>query len=401
MFEINLRVVRLLADLHGQGACTRDLSRQLACRRGQFLRGNRVVNQPPLRGGASVDRLAGEEHLERALAADCPAELHHGRGAEEADFDAWCRELRLFCRNRQVACCNQLASGRRRHALHLGNHRLRNGMQLHHQLRTQVKNFPVIGHRPAHHLAQVMAGGKHLSLGRQNRRLHTAVAPYLAQTGDQLAHQTERKRVSPLWAVQRYHRNIVLSRHLQGLICHDLVPQYDNTGVSLSPNERIRVLITGGTFDKEYDEINGRLFFKDSHLAEMLSLGRCRLPVELRTLMMVDSLDMTDADRNLIVEQCRAIPEARIVITHGTDTMAETARVLASSIESKTIVLTGAMIPYKFGSSDGLFNLGSALAFVQTLPPGVYLVMNGRCFDAGRVRKNRQTGIFEETIEEG
>ncbi|MBV8553874.1 MAG: asparaginase [Acidobacteriaceae bacterium] len=171
--------------------------------------------------------------------------------------------------------------------------------------------------------------------------------------------------------------------------------------MSLSPNERIRVLITGGTFDKEYDEINGRLFFKDSHLAEMLSLGRCRLPVELRTLMMVDSLDMTDADRNLIVEQCRAIPEARIVITHGTDTMAETARVLASSIESKTIVLTGAMIPYKFGSSDGLFNLGSALAFVQTLPPGVYLVMNGRCFDAGRVRKNRQTGIFEETIEEG
>ncbi len=167
--------------------------------------------------------------------------------------------------------------------------------------------------------------------------------------------------------------------------------------MSLAANERIRVLITGGTFDKEYDEINGRLFFKDSHLAEMLSLGRCELPVEIRTLMMVDSLDMTDTDRKLIVEQCRAIPEARIVITHGTDTMSETARVLSEQVAGKTIVLTGAMIPYKFGSSDGLFNLGSALAFVQTLPAGVYVAMNGRCFEASRVRKNRDTGMFEET----
>ena len=170
--------------------------------------------------------------------------------------------------------------------------------------------------------------------------------------------------------------------------------------MSPSPSERIRVLVTGGTFDKEYDEINGRLFFKDSHLIEMLSLGRCRLALEVRTLMMVDSLEMTSADRNLIAEQCRAVPEARIVITHGTDTMADTARMLAERVAGKTIVLTGAIIPYKFGSSDGLFNLGSALAFVQTLPPGVYIAMNGRYFAAARVRKNRETGVFEE-IEQG
>ena len=158
----------------------------------------------------------------------------------------------------------------------------------------------------------------------------------------------------------------------------------------------IRVLVTGGTFDKEYDEIHGRLFFKDSHLPEMLTLGRARLQLEVRTLMMVDSLDMTEADRALIAEQCRATPGNRIVITHGTDTMAETARFIAERVQDKTIVLTGAMVPYKFGSSDGLFNLGSALAFVQTLPPCVYVAMNGRCFPAARVYKNKQTGIFEE-----
>ena len=161
----------------------------------------------------------------------------------------------------------------------------------------------------------------------------------------------------------------------------------------------IRVLVTGGTFDKEYDEIQGRLFFKDSHLPEMLALGRAKLHLEVRTLMMVDSLDMTDADRALIAEQCRATPGNRIVITHGTDTMAETARFIAERVHDKTIVLTGAMVPYKFGSSDGLFNLGSALAFVQTLPPGVYVAMNGRCFTAARVYKNKQSGIFEETLE--
>lgn len=170
----------------------------------------------------------------------------------------------------------------------------------------------------------------------------------------------------------------------------------DNSNVEFSTNERIRLFITGGTFDKEYDEIGGRLFFKDSHVPEMLSLGRCRLNVDVRTLMMIDSLEMTDADRDIIVEQCRATSENRIVITHGTDTMEVTARVVAAEVSGKTVVITGAMVPYKFGSSDGLFNLGSALAFVQTLPPGVYIAMNGRYFPADGVRKNRQTGIFEK-----
>jgi L-asparaginase len=159
--------------------------------------------------------------------------------------------------------------------------------------------------------------------------------------------------------------------------------------------EPIRLFITGGTFDKEYDELAGQLYFKESHLPEMLKLGRCNLALEIRTLMMIDSLQMTEADRNLILEQCRSAPESRILITHGTDTMAATARTLAA-IQGKTIVLTGAMVPYKFGSSDGLFNLGSALAFAQTLTSGVYVAMNGRCFRGDSVRKNRQTGMFEE-----
>lgn len=158
----------------------------------------------------------------------------------------------------------------------------------------------------------------------------------------------------------------------------------------------IRIFVTGGTFDKEYNELTGELFFKDSHLNEMLKLGRSRVPVEIRTLMMIDSLQMTDVDRELIARNCEQVNENRVVITHGTDTMVETAKLLAQRITNKTIVLTGAMIPYKFGSSDGLFNLGSALAFVQTLPAGVYVVMNGRCFHWNNVRKNKQTGEFEE-----
>jgi L-asparaginase len=159
----------------------------------------------------------------------------------------------------------------------------------------------------------------------------------------------------------------------------------------------IRIFITGGTFDKEYNELNGQLFFKDTHMHDLLELGRCRLDVEIRTLMMIDSLEMTDEDRDLIVHQCNNCEEDRIVITHGTDTMADTARILAEKVTaSKTIVLTGAMIPIKFGSSDGLFNLGSALAFVQTLSPGIYVAMNGRYFNWDNVRKNRQTGVFEE-----
>jgi L-asparaginase len=161
------------------------------------------------------------------------------------------------------------------------------------------------------------------------------------------------------------------------------------------PDEKIRILITGGTFDKEYDELSGALYFKDSHLPEMLNLGRCKLVVESRTLMMIDSLEMSDDDREIIADHCRHAPTTRLVITHGTDTMVETARYLAAAVEGKTIVLTGAMIPYKFGSSDGLFNLGSALAFAQTLPPGVYVAMNGRYFPHDRVRKNREQGFFE------
>ena len=158
----------------------------------------------------------------------------------------------------------------------------------------------------------------------------------------------------------------------------------------------IRIFVTGGTFDKEYNEIDGRLFFKDTHLPEMLRLGRCRVNVDIRTLMLIDSLEMTDVDRQSILEQCRKAKEERIVITHGTDTMESTARVLGEVIKDKTIVLTGAMVPYKFGSSDGLFNLGSALAFVQTLAHGVYVAMNGRYFMWDNVKKNKKTGEFEE-----
>jgi L-asparaginase len=172
----------------------------------------------------------------------------------------------------------------------------------------------------------------------------------------------------------------------------------------------IRIFVTGGTFDKEYDEIAGTLFFKDTHMPELLQLGRCQLTCKVDKLMLKDSLEMTAEDRALIVEHCRNAKENCIVITHGTDTMTETARELAAAVndktvgrkamehktmERKTIVLTGAMIPYAFGSSDGLFNLGSALSFVQTLPPGVYIAMNGRFFNWDNVRKNRTLGRFE------
>jgi L-asparaginase len=160
----------------------------------------------------------------------------------------------------------------------------------------------------------------------------------------------------------------------------------------------IRIFITGGTFDKEYNELDGKLFFQDTHLPEMLKLGRCNLDVELRTLMMIDSLEMGLDERELIVFQCNRSDEDKIVITHGTDTMTDTAKVLAEKVKDKTVVLTGAMIPYKFGSSDGLFNLGSALAFVQTLPHGIYIAMNGKIFNWDNVRKNKQTGQFEELL---
>src|SRR3954468_21651695 len=157
----------------------------------------------------------------------------------------------------------------------------------------------------------------------------------------------------------------------------------------------IRIFVTGGTFDKTYDEIKGQLSFGETHLPEMLRLGRSRADVEIRTLMMIDSLQMTGADRDLIVRSCQDCAETCIVITHGTDTMVETAAAIARGVHGKTVVLTGAMIPYAFGSSDGLFNLGSALSLVQVLKPGVYIAMNGKFFPWDQVRKNRDRGEFE------
>ena len=160
----------------------------------------------------------------------------------------------------------------------------------------------------------------------------------------------------------------------------------------------ILIVVTGGTFDKEYNELTGELYFKETHLKEMLILGRNLVNLRAHTLMMVDSLNMTEEERQQIVEYCIKAPEKQVIITHGTDTMVQTAELIAEQIKDKTIILTGAMIPYKFGSSDGLFNMGSALAFVQSLPSGVYVAMNGRYFDAHNVKKNRQNGVFEELL---
>ncbi len=158
---------------------------------------------------------------------------------------------------------------------------------------------------------------------------------------------------------------------------------------------KIRIIATGGTFDKEYNELNGELFFNKTHLQEILSLGRSDVDVKIKTLMMKDSLDMTNKDREVIVENIIRSKERNIVITHGTDTMVETAKFIHERNTHKTIVLTGAFIPYKFGSSDGLFNLGAALAYAQVLSPGVYISMHGKYFNWNNVKKNRETGRFE------
>ena len=157
----------------------------------------------------------------------------------------------------------------------------------------------------------------------------------------------------------------------------------------------IRILVTGGTFDKDYNELTGSLAFQETHVEQVLARGRCRLDVQVDVLMLVDSLDITPEQRARIVVACRGCPEERVVVTHGTDTMVETAHALAAGVPGKTIVLTGAMVPYAFGSSDGLFNLGSALSFAQALPTGVYVAMNGHCFTWDNVRKNREAGEFE------
>ena len=159
---------------------------------------------------------------------------------------------------------------------------------------------------------------------------------------------------------------------------------------------KTKIFITGGTFDKEYNELSGELYFNSSHMYELLELGRCRLDVDIETLMMVDSMEMSKTERKFIIKKCIEEPVQHIVITHGTDTMVNTARIVADAIHDKTIVLTGAMIPVKFGSSDGLFNMGSALSLVQALPPGIYIAMNGQVYNQANVRKNKKLGIFEE-----
>lgn len=157
----------------------------------------------------------------------------------------------------------------------------------------------------------------------------------------------------------------------------------------------VRIIATGGTFDKEYNELTGSLFFTKTHIKEILKLGRCKLPVALTKLMLIDSLDMAQKHRAAILAACKRAKECSIVITHGTDTMEVTARYLGERIKNKTVVLTGAMIPYKFGSSDGIFNLASALSFAQALPEGVYVAMNGKLFACNDVKKNKRRGIFE------
>lgn len=165
----------------------------------------------------------------------------------------------------------------------------------------------------------------------------------------------------------------------------------------MASSKKVQIYVTGGTFDKDYNFITGKLYFRDTHLLDMMERGRCTIPLDIKTLMMIDSLDMGKEEWDIIAYQCNKCDYDHIVITHGTDTMAETALYLQEKLTTpKTIILTGAMIPYAFGtSSDGFFNMGSALAFAQVLEPGVYISMNGRYFKAGEVTKNKSTGYFE------
>lgn len=164
------------------------------------------------------------------------------------------------------------------------------------------------------------------------------------------------------------------------------------------PKSTLRLIVTGGTFDKQYDELNGTLSFGSTHVEDVLRRGRSEVSLHVEVLFLKDSLDLVDEDRARIVAAARASDERRLVITHGTDTMVESARALAAADLEKTVVLTGAMIPYAFGSSDGLFNLGSALSFAQALAPGVYVAMNGRVFPWDNVKKNKERGVFEPLL---
>lgn len=158
----------------------------------------------------------------------------------------------------------------------------------------------------------------------------------------------------------------------------------------------IRILVTGGTFDKVHDPIRESLVFQETHLPEILQRSRLLLDVKVRTIMLIDSLEITKGDQEIILKACQDSAEDKIVITHGTSNMEKTARFLGESIKDKTIVLTGAMVPYVFLNSDALFNIGAALAFAQSLPHGVYITMNGKYFNWDNVTKNIEAGLFEE-----
>lgn len=158
----------------------------------------------------------------------------------------------------------------------------------------------------------------------------------------------------------------------------------------------IRIFITGGTFDKEHDPITEGFVFNETHVPELLKRSRSLLDIKVRTIMLIDSLDITKSDQEIILKACEDVKEDRIVVTHGTSNMERTARFLGEKIKNKTIVLTGAMVPYVFLNTDAPFNMGAALAFVQTLPHGVYIAMNGRHYHWDNVTKNTKRGLFEE-----
>lgn len=164
----------------------------------------------------------------------------------------------------------------------------------------------------------------------------------------------------------------------------------------MKEEEAIRILITGGTIDKEYDPLTAELTFAKSHLSNILSQVKCRAWFALEEMMLKDSLQMRSEDREEVLKKCADSQENKIIVTHGTDTMVETALVLGSHVKGKTIVLVGAMIPYAFGASDALFNLGCAFAAVQAVAQGVYITMNGKIFSWNDVRKNKESGEFEK-----
>lgn len=157
----------------------------------------------------------------------------------------------------------------------------------------------------------------------------------------------------------------------------------------------MKILITGGTLDKQYNPLNGSLVFNDTSVTDMLNQSRHTIETDLDVLMLKDSLEMTDGDRLVISNACNECEDSHIIITHGTDTMVESAKVIAAQLSSnKTVVLLGAMVPYQFKGSDSLFNLGCAMTAVQLLPEGVYITMNGQVFDYREVEKNRTLGQF-------